>query len=304
MRIAYTSDLHSDLSPRNWDLVGAIAAHAARLAPDVFVVAGDVAEHAADVGRTLQVLAGVPALRLYLPGNHDLFVEADPSRPGAATSRDKYERILPEVARAAGFTALGMHPVRSAGLAIVGVTGWYDFTLRDPRMDSVAGLHNYRAGEWRGVRAYDRGHVMWPHAGAAGTTLPGAQPASVAGAWASDEELCAAMLAQLDAQLQQVHDAPVVVAVLHVLPFAQLVVRGAFGEPAFFDAYLGSQRFGERLRGVPAIRAVISGHLHRDAELQIGGLRVVARPVGDARRHPGDLAAVARARVGVLDIDL
>ena len=303
MRIAYTSDLHSDLSRRNWDLVAAIAAHAARLGPDVFVVAGDVAEHADDVGRTLQVLAAIPGLRLYLPGNHDLFIETDPGRLDVATSRDKYERILPEVARQAGFEPLGMEPVHAAGFALVGVTGWYDFTLRDPRLDAVAGVHNYRAGEWRGVRAYDRGHVYWPRESAAGTALPGAQPASAAGAWAGDEELCAAMLARLDAQLRSVRDERVVVAVLHVLPFAELAVRGAFGDLAFFDAYLGSARFGELLRSAPAVRAVISGHLHRDADLEIGGLRVVARPVGDARRHPGDLAAVARERVGILDLD-
>ena len=302
MRLAYTSDLHSDLSPRNRDLVGAIAERAAALLPDVFVVAGDVADTAAAVGRTLRTLAPVPGLKLYLPGNHDLFVEADPGRPLAATSRDKYEWILPRVAAEAGFGYLGLEPVRAGAMALVGVTGWYDFTLRDPGLNGAASTHSYRAGEWRGTRAFDRGHVFWPRAG--GQRFPGEHPASRGGDWAGDEEICAVMLSRLEAQLERVREARAVVAVIHVLPFAELVVRGAFGELAFFDAYLGSSRFGERLRREASVRAVISGHLHRDADLRIDGLRAVARPVGDARRHPGDLASVARGRVGLLEIDV
>jgi len=302
MRLAYTSDLHSDLSSRNRDLVGAIAAHAAALAPDIFVVAGDVADRAADVAWTLRELAEVTGLKLYLPGNHDLFVEADFWQPDGASSRDKYERILPQVAASAGFGYLGLEPARAGALAIVGVTGWYDFSLRDPAIDVAVGLDSYRAGEWRGTRAFDRGHVFWPRAN--GPRAPGDHPASAAGDWAGDEEICAAMLGRLDAQLETVRDARAVVAVIHVLPFAELVVRGAFGDTPFFDAYLGSSRLGERLQREGSLRAVISGHLHRDADLLRGGIRALARPVGDARRHAGDLPAVARARVGVLEIDV
>ncbi|UCE03924.1 MAG: metallophosphoesterase [Candidatus Latescibacterota bacterium] len=301
MRIAYTSDLHSDLGQRNFDLLDAIAARVSALSPDLFIVAGDVAETLRGVSRALERLAAVPCRRFYLPGNHDLFVEADPGRADTATSRDKYERLLPDIARGAGFEALGMRPVHVGGLALVGVSGWFDFTLRDPKLDCFVSMEAYRAGQWRGIRAYDRGHIFWPRQ--RGHTRAGEHPASHGGAWASDEEIHERMLEHLDAQLARVRDAAALVAVVHVVPFSQAVVRGTFGPSAFFDAYLGSARLGERLCRAPGLRAIIHGHQHQVSEHTIAGIRVLASPVGDASRSPLDLAGLARERVGFVDIN-
>jgi hypothetical protein len=193
-----------------------------------------------------------------------------------------------------------MRAVRVGGLAVVGVSGWFDFTLRDPELDYCVPMDSYRAGQWRGIRAYDRGHIFWPRQ--RGRTRAGEHPASHGGTWASDEEINEWMLEHLDAQLVGVGDAEALLAVVHVVPFSQAVVRGAFGPSAFFDAYLGSARLGKRLCRAPRLRAVIHGHQHQVSEHTIAGIRVVASPVGDASRSPLDLAALARERVGVLDL--
>ena len=301
MRLAYVSDLHSDLSGRNHDLLAELVALARAARPDVFLVAGDLAEKSSDVAASLERLADIPALRLYLAGNHDLFVEGDSQRPETANSRDKFETILPRVAAAAGFDYLGLEPVHCGDIAIVGVPGWYDFSLRDPGFDAVADVSVYRTGVWRGTRAYDRGHVFWPRRDTRNTA--GAHPAAGGGdAWAGDEEICAAMLERLQAQLAAVRTAPTVLAAVHVLPCLDLVQRGAFGEIPFFDAYLGSSRLGECLEGAGNVRVVVSGHLHRVAALERRGIRWLASPVGDARRSPLDLEALARERLGVVEI--
>ena len=121
--------------------------------------------------------------------------------------------------------------------------------------------------------------------------------------WASDEEICNWMLARLDLQLARVQDAKALLAVIHVLPFAELVQRGAFGPVAFHDAWLGSPRLGELLRRQPNLRAVVCGHLHRPADLTLNGIRVYARPVGNAAHSPLPLVDLAAARMGILEVD-
>ena len=294
IRVAYTSDLHADLGPRNAALLPHLAATAAALDPDVFIVAGDLAETAAVVTASLRHFTPLRARKFYLAGNHDLFVENN-----GLTSRDKFERILPAAARAAGFEYLGLDAARVGSLAIAAVPGWYDYSLRDRSLDAVVHRDHYRAGRWRDVRAWDRGYVRWPRA--ADALPPGAHPAADAGDWAGDEEIAAFMQARLEAQLERV-EANAVLAVIHVLPFAELVVPGAFGDEDFHAAYLGSTALGDRLQRDPRVRHVISGHLHRHADLQIGRIHAVARPVGNAAKNSLPLPELASSHIGLLEI--
>lgn len=310
MRLAYTSDLHADVSERNAALLPHLAARLRADPSDLFVIAGDVAESAAAVESALRAFDDVPGERIYVAGNHDLFAEGVPGTPTEIDSRRKFESVLPEVAARAGFHYGGLEALHFGDVAVVAVPGWFDFTLRDPSLASVIDVHAYRAGQWRGHRAYDRGHVLWPRdpgGAAAGERPPrrvaaGEQPASVARGWASDEEIAESMLERLDAQLAAAHGARQIVAVVHVLPFAQLVRRGAFGPNGFFDAYLGSARLGERLLREPRVRVLVSGHLHRSEERRIGAIETVARALGDARRQPGFLEELAERWLGRIDL--
>jgi len=299
MRLAYVSDLHTDLSARNAAFLDALVRRARVVQPDVFLVAGDLAETCRDVAASLARLAAIPALRLYLAGNHDLFVEG--GAVTAPTSQDKFERLLPAVATAAGFGYLGLDPVWSGDVAFVGVPGWYDFTLRDPSLDSVADTHVYRTGLWRGSRAYDRGHVLWPR-GATRTAVPGENPASAGGAWAGDEEIAGIMRERLESQLAMVRGAAAVIVAVHVLPRLDLVQRGMFGDSPFFDAYLGSAALGDCIEAAGNVRIVVSGHLHRVTAQASGRIRYLASPLGDARKSPLDLDALAAERLGVVDL--
>ena len=294
IRVAYTSDLHADLGPRNAALLPHLAATAAALDPDVFIVAGDLAETAAVVTASLRHFTPLRARKFYLAGNHDLFVEDDVS-----TSRDKFERILPAAAAAAGFEYLGIDPVQVGSVAIASVPGWYDYSMRDRALDAVVHRDHYRAGRWRDVRAWDRGFVRWPRTSDA--LPPGAHPAAEAGDWAGDEEIAAFMQARLESQLARI-TADTILAVIHVLPFAELVVPGAFGDEDFQAAYLGSTALGDRLQRDPRVRHVISGHLHRHADLQIGRIHAVARPVGNAAKSNLPLPELAASKIGRLEI--
>lgn len=301
MRIAFISDLHTDLSRRNRELLEPLVDVARRLEPDVFVLVGDLAETLEQVEESLRQLAPIPGRKLYVAGNHDLFVEGDPSKPGVASSREKFETLLPAIAARAGFEYLGLEPTQVHGVGFVGIPGWYDFSLRDPSLDGVSSEHAYDTGQWRGNRAYDRGHVFWPRNAA--LDVPGMHPASHGGRWAGDREIALQMQERLEAQLQRLHSVSHLVAAIHVVPCLEMAQRHLFGDTTFFDAYLGSARLGARLLQEPRLRLVLSGHLHRQASLQIAGIPFLASPVGDARKSPLDLASLARERLGLVEID-
>ncbi len=297
MRIAWTSDLHVDVCQRNADLLPHLSRRVAELDADVLVIAGDVAEHVKDVQQALQAFAGLRATRLYIPGNHDLFTE-EASDGSLLNSQQKLEKQLPEAAENSGFGYLGLRPYPVGTYTFVGTCGWFDASLQDTGLAPFLADHHYQSGVWRGLRSYDHGHVLWP-----ATTVNYAMPCSGTAFWATDPALCDHMLRSLQQQLREASAESSIIGVVHVLPFPEIVQRASFGPSGFYDAWIGSARLGDCLRRDKRVRLVISGHQHSITDCAITPqLRAVANPVGDARKSPLDLPALAAERVGVLDL--
>ena len=75
MRIAYTSDLHIDVSQRNRDAARYLADAMAESGPDVFVLAGDAGNTLDDLRDALGIFETVAIAKLFVPGNHDVWIE-------------------------------------------------------------------------------------------------------------------------------------------------------------------------------------------------------------------------------------
>jgi len=73
MKIAATSDLHSDGTPQNYKLLPYLAAQVERLTPDVFVLAGDIANTLRGWENALLPFKPLQLLKLIVPGNQDGF---------------------------------------------------------------------------------------------------------------------------------------------------------------------------------------------------------------------------------------
>lgn len=304
MRIALTSDLHVEHHP---EVVPLVAARVAELRPDVLVVAGDLTANDERLEAALGALGRAAPRTLFVAGNHDLWCR----REGGPTSRERYEEIVPRRARAAGVTALGREPVAVDGVVFAGVTGWYDYTLREPDLDGKFTLDDYRRGRAGALRWNDKLFVHWPD--------------DDGGRALTDEEICDRQVASLAAQLADVGARPTVVVTHHlshralVTNFAQLIAglpaevrtRRAVGEPPwdFLNGFMGSARLGEVALARPSVKALLAGHTHfRKSTLLDGAggpVRAEVSPVGyprEYKRQGRDLPARVAERVTLIEL--
>ena len=251
MKIAITADLHWGSRSHGDESTRAMARALHEEAPDVLVLAGDLASAGLDnVRACLEQFEGLPAERLFIAGNHDIWTPD-------GDSEELLRETLPAVGREHGFHYLEGAPwVDPTGrVGIAGTIGWYDYSFRDRSLPYD--LDQYRRKYVRRVAAYnDRLFVRWPH---------------------SDEEFTAlivdelrATLAGLSARVEEI------VAVTHHLPFEELVVRWP-DHPAwaFANAYLGAARLGEALLEFPRVRHHFCGHSHVGICTRRNGLRSV-----------------------------
>ena len=83
MRVAFTSDLHIDITSNNRELLPYLAGEIERLSPDALVLAGDIANTLSgwDVG--LEAFRSLRTMKFIVPGNHDICRQRDLVLPGA-----------------------------------------------------------------------------------------------------------------------------------------------------------------------------------------------------------------------------
>jgi hypothetical protein len=274
--------LHVDHHP---DLVELIAARVAGAA-DALIVAGDVTPHLAVLADVLARLRAVVPTVVYVPGNHDLWCTKD-----TPDSRRRYFDVFPELCAGVGARYLPAGPVVLDGVTLVGQTGWYDYSLRDPALDAVVPVEVYARGALGPITWMDKQFVIWPDV--------------------DDRSLTKLMADRLAADLAAApRDRPVWV-VTHMLPFAELVARRPLPW-GFVNAFLGATALGAQILaaandGVPVARA-ISGHTHFrcTATLTAGGREIAAEtsPIGyprEVERQAPSLAAHVANRVRIMN---
>ena len=138
MRIAFTSDVHTDHHAANRLVWQEMVTILQDLAPDVFVCCGDVAAEEKQFGMTLMALERVACPKLFVPGNHDVWVQKAAWVERGITSQQKYYQLLPALCRAAGVHPLWLEPYVLGDVAFCGSLGWYDYSLRNVDLDRTS----------------------------------------------------------------------------------------------------------------------------------------------------------------------
>jgi len=273
VRIAYTSDLHIDVSDRNRDGVAAVSKVVREARPDVFIVAGDAGNTVEAIEEALSFFDGVDARKFFVPGNHDVWIESEDGE--LVDSRSKYERLIPDACRRRGFHDLGREPVAIGDVGFVGSLGWYDYSFADPRL----GLREdvYWRGRYGDEIWWDKKMTYWVAPADSGSARRSGGEAAIERM--RDTNVCREMTARLEADLRSIEErATTIIAVIHTLPFFVGIPRSE--PPHYLDGYTGSARLGEVLQAHKKVEHCIHGHKHSCGEWTIGGMRVYRRTLG------------------------
>lgn len=299
-RIVFVSDLHVDSSAANREFVPVLRDAVVAASPDVFMIGGDIAGNLEDFNWTLHQFADLSAVKVMVPGNHDIWIESKRALLTGYDSGGKYNLHLPRIAVENGFTMLADHPVMTGKLAIAGCMGWYDYSYRNTDLDTTATLTDYARGVWTNPRTgqthmwNDMQNVWWLK-----DLHEPAQGLSRAGLCRSDAEITASMASALRAQLAEAvgGGAERVMVVTHFVPSRQLLVYS--GTPRdYWNAYHGAATIEAAITGCALVTHTFFGHLHHDTDIKIGKIRYISRPVG----YIDSGANAAAERLCVLDL--
>jgi 3',5'-cyclic AMP phosphodiesterase CpdA len=257
LRIAITADLHWG-HRTGAGAVRLLASYLHAEPPDVLVLAGDLGVGPA-FDECLGLFADLPCRKALVPGNHDIWVQADNANHD---SLKLYEDELPASCARLGFHYLDQGPLLlpDAGLALAGSINWYDYSwaLDELRRRFPSEEHRLHSKRFLRGRHNDANFVRWP---------------------LDDVQFTARVVAAFSRQLQSAlatTDKAIVIA--HHPPFHGLSFPQQ-ESPLSLDALLWEGFSGNRaMEGVLAryaerIPFAFCGHTHRAREAMLGPIR-------------------------------
>ena len=197
MKVAFTSDLHIDITSHNRKLLPYLAEEIERISPDALVLAGDIANTLSDWDVALEAFQHLAFMKFIAPGNHDIWIESKRALERGLDSTWKYNVGLPASAARHGFHYLPHHPLIVGDLWFVGSLGWYDYSFRDERLEGVVSTHEYKQGAFGSDIWNDSRYAAW-------LREPNSSNWRTRKLRLSDFQICSLMVASLQRDLEHV----------------------------------------------------------------------------------------------------
>ncbi|MEW5948375.1 MAG: metallophosphoesterase [Thermodesulfobacteriota bacterium] len=256
MKIAFTSDIHTDVSPENERVPEIQVPILLRESPDIFIVCGDVSADQRHFEGTLKKYGRLTCPKLVVAGNHDLWVENEEEN-----SIEKYRYTLPKLAKENRFIYLGFEPYVTGNVGFVGTCGWYDYSFRNEGLNGEIPEHAYKTKKFGGRRWMDAVYCNWSSM--------------------EDAEVAGIMNESLKRQIVKVEDAvDHIVVVLHHVPFRELLTYKNDPSWDFLNAFTGNTKTAEIIRASSKVRVVLYGHTHERKEQTVDGILAMTHSVG------------------------
>ncbi len=185
---------------------------------------------------TIRDVVDIPVL--VVPGNHDIFLNLDEMGKGI-DSLLKLD-MFNEAVRITGCIPLMKKPYVIGDTGFVGTIGWYDYSFAPDYLG--LSIEDFKI-KYYGIYIWaDKEYVRLP---------------------ISDEEFTQILLNKFEEHIKEVYDkVDKIVAVMHHLPFRELVHYKHIPEWDYFSTFMGSQAFGEIIRKYVKIKLVLHGHQH------------------------------------------
>lgn len=296
MKVAFTSDIHSDITKNNRLLLPFIIKELKELSPDIFIIAGDTSNSLEELEKSLSLFEDFSGLKVFTPGNHDLWIESSRALSKGRDSLFKYHEAIPAICSRQGFIMPNTTPYIIENCAVISNPGWYDYSLADSRLLNVYSYEDYSTGRFENLRWNDIKYARF-------LTNRESKDWKVRKLEYNNSQVFNLFYQELKKALESLDDKiRKVIISLHTAPFADCIIPK--NEPCPFDAYEGSVKLGRLFEEHSNERKihVVIGHRHRPLYLEKGNITVYRSPVGYLPDGELDLAAIARERLGLFEV--
>ncbi|GAB3055664.1 metallophosphoesterase [Salinicoccus sesuvii] len=269
MKIGIIADLHIDRTKTEYtieDFKRVLACEMLARNLDLLLIAGDISNDCQVTSEFVWSLMTATNIDVrFVPGNHDYW------QPENMTSSQVYQfyKDHPQ--------SLVESPlVLNDDWAIVGHSGWYDYSYADPRFP----LEKLASGKFYGGTWQDKVRIDWP---------------------VGDSELSRTFAKTVQKDLETVKGLNTIL-MTHVVTHHKFVVPTPHRLFDFYNAYIGTSDFDSFYKDYP-IRYSIMGHVHFRHRLEADGIQYVCPCLGYQREwRTNDLATEVRNTLEVIEI--
>ncbi len=202
-------------------------------------------------------------IKIFIPGNHDIWKEE------IHNSYEKYFSLLPKITRENNFSPLWIKPIVINGIGFCGSMGWYDYSLRNPKMRFS--MQDYERKEYNGSIWMDKFNVSFINKNKR----------------MRDTEITELLYMRFVNDFESIyHKSKNIITVFHNVPFKEMVRYNNKPDWDYFSSFMGSEKFGKYLLRKSKIKLVISGHQHTKKKVEIrrflsrGSIISIASPFG------------------------
>lgn len=275
MKIIYTSDLHVDISENNNKIIDYLVDYVIENKPDIFIIAGDLANTSNEIDKSLYRFKSINCRKVFIPGNHDLWIESKSKLKDGFDSSYKYEIELPTICSNNDFIYPVKEPFIFENMAIIGTVGWYDYSLRDKRLDTKYHISDYDIGEFGNMYWSDFNSSIW---------LVDRKNSDwkIRKKKMKNHEIFQKVFNQFNEVYYKLPSSiNNIILVMHTAPHQNCIIRKEQPDP--FDAYEGSDKYLEFIEKNITDRNVllVCGHKHKKLDIKINSqIRILRAPFG------------------------
>lgn len=269
MKIGIISDLHIDRGNMGTETYKELLAKEVKSRNlDLLLIAGDVSSHykmTADFLKTLTELTKIEIL--FVPGNHDYWLKEDEEM----TTRDVYEfyKNMPG-------SLLESPYIVNDDWAIVGHSGWYDYTYADERFSE----EKLEKGKFYGGTWQDKLKINWEM---------------------HDRELSRVFAEKVEKDMKKVEDRNIIL-MTHIVTHRKYAVPTPHRLFDYFNAFIGTSDFDELYKKHP-IKYSIMGHVHFRHQFRQDDLTYICACLGYPREwRTDDIATEIKNTLQMLEI--
>lgn len=271
MKVAVLSDAHIDVNShiKGENLFPILIDSLKKKEPDLIIIAGDLSNFAEETVKIINIIereVGVPLL--FVPGNHDIWVEPTES------SWDSYKLF------AEHHSTLINKPYHiNDEYVVIGDMGWYDYSFAPDTIPQYK-IRSRKKSLWA-----DSTFALWGM---------------------EDTELMEKMLETLKMQLEENKNKKVIF-VNHFVPYKDFITYKT-SEPNWnlCNGFIGSENLGELIDKYSNVEYVIFGHTHKRYGLveNYKGKNFICNPVGYVGEwETEDFATELEKTITVFDIN-